>query len=138
MLLEANVSGETSKGGFSPSELLAAWDDLRALAGPQLAGLMTMAPFSDDPDVVRPVFRKLRELRDQLANSGESSQVGFAEGFDEANHIHGKVRLEDSANPTGSELVLPELSMGMSGDFEIAVEEGATMVRIGTRLFEEG
>jgi pyridoxal phosphate enzyme (YggS family) len=105
LLLEINISGEGSKGGFTPSELLQAWDDVQTLAGPHLVGLMTMAPLSSEPSLIRPVFQGLRELRERLQSL------------------------------SGREL--PELSMGMSGDFEIAVEEGATLVRVGSRLFEE-
>jgi hypothetical protein len=105
LLLEVNVSGEQTKGGFSPAELAAAWDEIRTLAAGRVVGLMTMAPLSDDPNVIRPVFRGLRKLRDQLVDRA------------------------------GGDVLLPELSMGMSGDFEIAVEEGATIVRIGSRLF---
>jgi PLP dependent protein len=105
ILLEVNVSGETSKGGFAPDELSAAWDEIQASSLP-VVGLMTMAPLANDPATVRPVFRGLRELRDRLAER------------------------------SGKAFPLPELSMGMSGDFEVAVEEGATMVRIGSRLFE--
>jgi pyridoxal phosphate enzyme (YggS family) len=106
ILLEVNVSGEASKGGFAPDELLAAWPTLWPNAPLQFAGLMTMAPLTDDPEATRPVFRALRELRDDLQQQ------------------------------TGGQLRLPQLSMGMSGDFEIAIEEGATLVRIGSRLFE--
>jgi pyridoxal phosphate enzyme (YggS family) len=105
LLLEINISGEASKGGFAPEDLLAQWRDIQTAPVP-IAGLMTMAPLVDDPDSVRPVFRELRHLRDRLA---ENSQ---------------------------GRLTLPELSMGMSGDFEVAVEEGATMVRVGSRLFQ--
>jgi pyridoxal phosphate enzyme (YggS family) len=105
LLLEVNVSGEASKGGFDPEELLAAWQEIQATSLP-IVGLMTMAPLVDSPETVRPVFRGLRELRDRLV---ERSAGAFA---------------------------LPELSMGMSGDFEVAVEEGATMVRVGSKLFE--
>lgn len=106
LLLEVNVSGEASKSGFAPAELLSHWDDILAQAELPIVGLMTMAPLTDDPEDVRPVFRGLRELRDRLA--------------------------ERSAG----KLLLPELSMGMSGDYAVAVEEGATMVRVGSRLFE--
>jgi uncharacterized pyridoxal phosphate-containing UPF0001 family protein len=72
----------------------------------KLAGLMTMAPAADDPETVRPVFRALRKLRDEL----QESTPGFFSTC--------------------------ELSMGMSGDFEVAIEEGATMIRLGSLLFE--
>ncbi|HET6328722.1 MAG TPA: YggS family pyridoxal phosphate-dependent enzyme [Planctomycetaceae bacterium] len=105
LLLEVNAAGEASKDGFAPDQLAADWTALCALSHVEIAGLMTMAPFSDEPEDSRITFRRLRELRDQLA-----------------------------ARP-GS-VALPELSMGMSGDFEVGIEEGATMIRIGTNLFE--
>jgi uncharacterized pyridoxal phosphate-containing UPF0001 family protein len=84
--------------------------DLRALAehtvqlpNLELLGLMTIPPYSDDPENARPYFRKLRDLRDELA--------------------------------TALAMKLPELSMGMSHDFEVAVEEGATEIRVGTDIF---
>lgn len=106
ILLEVNISGEASKGGFRQEELLAAWEEMLRFKSLAISGLMTMAPWTDDPEAVRPVFRSLRELRDQLVERA----VG--------------------------KLLLSELSMGMSGDFEVAVEEGATAVRVGSRLFE--
>jgi pyridoxal phosphate enzyme (YggS family) len=105
VLLEVNVSGEGSKDGFTPSLLAARWPSLCELHNVEIAGLMTMAPFSEDAEDARPTFRRLHELRDRLALV--------------------------SASPP-----LRELSMGMSGDFEVAIEEGATLVRVGTSLFE--
>lgn len=102
-LVELNVSGEDTKHGFSPEELHAAFAGLTALPHLRIRGLMTMAPYSDNPEDARPVFRKLRELRDELQ--------------------------EKFGHP------LPELSMGMSGDFDPAIEEGATLVRVGTSIF---
>ncbi|MCC7421538.1 MAG: YggS family pyridoxal phosphate-dependent enzyme [Planctomycetaceae bacterium] len=104
-LLEVNVSGEEAKDGFAPDELLASVDALAGLQHVQIKGLMTMAPYSEDPETARPVFAALRTFRDQLA-----------------------ARLPSHA--------LAELSMGMSGDFEVAIEEGATLVRVGSSLFE--
>lgn len=102
-LLEVNVSGEESKYGVSPRAL----PTLAKLAAqaPNLdfSGLMTMAPFTDNPENSRPHFRRLADLRDEI-----SALTGR---------------------------VLPELSMGMTGDFEVAVEEGATLVRVGTALY---
>lgn len=106
ILLEVNVSGETSKDGFPVDELLGAWPRLQTCETLQIAGLMTMAPLDQTPEASRPVFRKLRELRDLLSRQSEGR------------------------------LALHDLSMGMSGDFEVAIEEGATHVRIGSRLFE--
>lgn len=103
VLLQVNVAGETAKHGFDPEELRNGWDTVTACERVQVEGLMAMAPYADDPEASRPVFRHLRELRD---------------------------RLRDDALP------LSQLSMGMSRDFEPAVEEGATVVRIGSGLFE--
>jgi len=97
ILLEVNVSGETSKHGLAPSEVAEVVKAAGGLPNIDLVGLMTMAPEVDDAELTRPVFRTLRELA-------------------EANG-------------------LSELSMGMTNDFEVAIEEGATMVRIGRALF---
>jgi pyridoxal phosphate enzyme (YggS family) len=104
VLLEVNVSGEESKHGFSPEEVLAAVPELRSLESIRVRGLMTMAPFVDDAEETRPVFRRLAALRDQLSTSHPG-------------------------------LSWPELSMGMTNDFEVAVEEGATLVRVGSAIF---
>ena len=104
-LLEVNVSGEETKYGFTPDQLRAALPALLARPHLRIRGLMTMAPYSDNPEDARPVFRALRELRDEL----------------QAAHHHS----------------LPELSMGMSGDFAPAIAEGATLVRIGSSIFGE-
>ncbi len=97
VLLQVNVSGEETKGGFSPNAVGEALDEIRGMAHLRVLGLMTMAPAVSDPEETRPFFSRLREL-------------GEAEG-------------------------LEVLSMGMTNDFEVAVEEGATEVRIGTALF---
>jgi pyridoxal phosphate enzyme (YggS family) len=97
VLLEVNVSGEVTKTGFSLGGLAAAAKEIGQLTNLNLMGLMTVAPFVPDPEAVRPVFRKLRELRDSMG--------------------------------------LKHLSMGMTDDFEVAVEEGATMLRIGRAIF---
>ena len=106
VLLEVNVSGEKSKSGMRPEEVRPLLEHLAAEC-PRITceGLMTMAPFSENPEDARPYFRRLRELRDEL-----ESALGIG---------------------------LPRLSMGMSGDYEVAVEEGATWVRLGTVLFGE-
>lgn len=103
VLLEVNVAGEASKFGFAPAALEREIDSLLALPRVQVEGLMTIAPYAEDPEQARPHFRALRELRDRLA-----ARCGV---------------------PLGT------LSMGMSGDFEVAVEEGATIVRVGTAIF---
>ena len=106
VLLQVNVSGEESKQGFEPELLFEHSDRLSAFAHVSIRGLMTMAPLADDPESVRHVFRALREFRDRLVERSDR-------------------RLD-----------LSELSMGMSGDYEVAIEEGATMVRIGSAIFE--
>lgn len=103
ILLEVNVAGESSKFGWHPEAVPDALAALNSLDRLELRGLMTIAPYSPDPERARPFFRRLRELRDQCAE-----------------------RL-------GADL--PILSMGMSGDLEVAIEEGSTLVRIGTDLF---
>ena len=106
VLLEVNVSGEKSKSGMRPEDVKPTLAHIAAEC-PRITveGLMTMAPFSENPEDARPYFRRLRELRDGLQDS-----LGIG---------------------------LPRLSMGMSGDYEVAVEEGATWVRLGTVLFGE-
>ena len=99
VLISVNVAQEASKHGVTVADLSDLVAHVRELPHLELRGLMTMAPYGDDPELARPHFRRLREL---------------AQRYD-----------------------LPELSMGMSGDFEVAIEEGATIVRIGTALFEE-
>jgi len=103
ILLEVNVSREESKFGYSPDTLIRELPELLEWPNLQIDGLMTMAPYSDNPETARPVFAALRKLRDELAKQ------------------------------TGQ--LLTELSMGMSGDFEIAIEEGATIVRVGSSIF---
>lgn len=103
VLVEVNVAGEASKFGYRPDRLLEEIAALNAFSRLEIQGLMTVPPWSPEPEQVRPYFRKLREL---------------------------KAACEDRLGAP-----LPHLSMGMSGDFEVAVEEGATMVRLGTVLF---
>jgi len=105
VLIEVNVAGEESKFGAAPDETHELADAISRMAHVDLGGLMTMAPFVDDAEDVRHVFRRLRELRDRIRQ---------------------EVDIE-----------LPHLSMGMTQDYEVAVEEGATMVRIGSAIFEE-
>jgi len=106
VLLEVNASREKTKQGFAPEELPRLIPAITALKHVHLRGLMTMAALDEVPERCRPTFATVRSLRDQLAG--------------EIGPLH---RLE-------------HLSMGMSNDFEVAVEEGATLVRIGTALFE--
>ena len=104
VLLQVNVSGEDAKFGMTPTELKNHLKGFGHLNGIQVRGLMTIPPQSDDPDDSRPFFSGLRELRDEC----------------EALKIQG--------------IQLNELSMGMTNDFKIAVEEGATLVRVGTAI----
>jgi len=104
-LIEVNTTGETTKFGVRPDEagalvrLLAPYEHVR------IAGLMTIGPFLPDPEGSRPMFRRLRDLRDEITAAGQTN------------------------------VALRYLSMGMTGDFEVAIEEGATHIRIGTALF---
>jgi PLP dependent protein len=105
VLLQVNVAGEATKHGVTPDEALTVARQIAQLPHLRGAGLMTIAPQTDDPRSVRPVFARLRALRDQL-----------------------RAELGDEWR---------ELSMGMTDDFEIAIEEGATIVRVGRALFGE-
>ncbi len=97
-LIEVNLSLEPQKHGFQASEVAEALAEMGQIPGLQVLGLMTIAPYTDHPETVRPVFAQLSRLADQLD--------------------------------------LPLRSMGMSGDFEVAIEEGATLVRVGRALFD--
>jgi pyridoxal phosphate enzyme (YggS family) len=105
ILLQVNLAGEETKSGAAPENVQSLLEDISRMPHLRVLGLMTMPPWFDDPERVRPYFRALRDLRDRLR------------GF----HV-----------VAGD---LPELSMGMTGDFEAAVSEGATLVRIGTAIF---
>ena len=96
-LLQVNLGEEPQKGGLPPAEVKAVLDQVAALQGLRIRGLMAIPPLVPDAEAARPYFRRLRELRDAVG--------------------------------------LEHLSMGMSGDFEVAIEEGATMVRVGTAIF---
>ena len=106
-LVEVNLSGEASKFGIGSEAVMDLVRHVALLKHISIEGLMTMPPYFDEPEKARPYFIRLRELRDRIREEG----------------IEG-VRMD-------------ELSMGMSGDFEVAIEEGATMVRVGTAIFGE-
>ncbi|MDQ0192565.1 pyridoxal phosphate enzyme (YggS family) [Paenibacillus wynnii] len=110
VFLQVNISGEDSKYGLTPEEVPDFLRSISDLDHVKVIGLMTMAPFEEDPELTRPVFRGLRELRDELNQQALTPQP------------------------------ILELSMGMSNDFEVAIEEGSTWVRLGTVLVghEEG
>ncbi|ADD28463.1 YggS family pyridoxal phosphate-dependent enzyme [Meiothermus ruber] len=99
VLLELNLGREPQKHGFLEEELPQAIAQIQALEGLRVEGLMTVAPYTDTPETVRPIFAQLSRLADRYG--------------------------------------LPERSMGMSGDLEVAVEEGATLVRVGRAIFEQ-
>lgn len=108
VLIQVNVSGEASKSGVAPGEAVDLATRVAAVEGLELRGFMTIGAHTDDDDVVRAGFARLREIRDEVLASG-------APGTDRAS----------------------ELSMGMSGDLELAVAQGATIVRLGTAVFGE-
>jgi pyridoxal phosphate enzyme (YggS family) len=105
VLIEVSISGEASKAGVAPENAAALIKDAVKLKNISIKGLMTIPPFSDSPEDSRPYFKKLRELSESVARE----------------NIPG--------------VSMKELSMGMSGDFEVAIEEGSTMVRVGTAIF---
>lgn len=105
LLVQADLAGESTKFGANPSDIPAIVQSALDCRAAKLRGLMLVPPWSDNPEDVRPWFRRLRELRDRLVADGA---------------------------PASS---LAELSMGMSHDFEAAIEEGSTMVRVGTAIF---
>lgn len=107
VLLEVNVGEEASKSGASQQDLVALFRYASSLDGLAVRGLMALPPYLEDPEQVRPYFQQMRVLLDRLR--------------------------QDAARPEQ----LSELSMGMSHDFEVAIEEGATFIRVGTALFGE-
>lgn len=108
-LIEVNLAGETQKAGVEPAAVPALLDACAGIEHGRCVGLMIIPP-ADDPEATRPYFRSLRELRDHL-------NQGLRDG------------------PARPNVDLRELSMGMSADFEVAIEEGATLVRVGTAIF---
>jgi pyridoxal phosphate enzyme (YggS family) len=107
VLIQVNIGQETTKSGIDVASAASLVSDIGSLPNLLLRGLMVIPPFFDEPERVRPFFRELRKLRDDWVSSGIASEH------------------------------LAELSMGMTGDFEAAIEEGATLVRIGTAIFGE-
>jgi len=105
MLLEVNLGGEESKAGVGAPEIAQLTEQISQLATLEIRGLMVIPPFFDDPERVRPYFRRLRELAQEI----------------DARNI--------------ANVSMRELSMGMSHDFEVAIEEGATIIRVGTAIF---
>ncbi|MBT8359204.1 MAG: YggS family pyridoxal phosphate-dependent enzyme, partial [Deltaproteobacteria bacterium] len=107
ILIQVNVAGESSKSGISTQDTMNLIKKISALKNLAIKGLMTMPPFFNEPEKVRPFFKDLRNLRDTIRSE----------------------RIDN--------VDMEELSMGMTGDFEAAIEEGATLVRIGTAIFGE-
>ncbi len=105
LLLQVDLAGEPTKHGARSDEIVSLFEAGRSCRAARIVGLMVLPPFTPDPEAARPFFRRLRDMRDELGRSGV---------------------------PTA---MLGELSMGMSHDFEVAIEEGATIVRIGTAIF---
>jgi pyridoxal phosphate enzyme (YggS family) len=105
LLIQIDLAGEDTKFGVSPGEAPKLLEAAAALRSARVAGLMTLPPIPEHPEASRPWFRQLRELRDQWREAGVPASM------------------------------LQELSMGMSGDFEVAIQEGATIVRVGTAIF---
>jgi hypothetical protein len=106
-LIEVNVSGEESKNGVEASHALELVRQVSVLPNLNVRGLMTMPPYSDNPETSRPYFKALRSLRDEISTAAISG-----------------IRMD-------------ELSMGMTDDFEVAIEEGATIIRVGRAIFGE-
>ena len=107
LLVQVDLAGEATKFGTPETDLPAVFEAGATLKAARLVGLMLLPPYVEDPEQTRPWFRRLVEIRDGLARAGVASR-----------HLR-------------------ELSMGMSHDFHVAVEEGATMVRVGTAIFGE-
>jgi len=105
LLIQVDLAGETTKFGASPAEVPQLLEAGTACRAARVTGLMTLPPIADSPEDARPWFRRLRDLRDGWLASGVPAAM------------------------------LAELSMGMSGDFEVAIQEGSTMVRVGTAIF---
>jgi len=113
ILIEVNTSGEATKFGLKPDETTEVIKEIAKLKNINLKGLMTIAPLVDNPEQTRLYFRRLRELRDEIHDSRPpAGEAGFT--------IH---------EPT-------ILSMGMTDDFEVAIEEGSNMVRLGRAIFD--
>lgn len=105
VLIQVDLAGEATKHGAAPDDVAAIARAARTCRAARLTGLMLLPPWSEDPEVARPYFRRLRELRDRLVDQGVDAAA------------------------------LRDLSMGMSHDYDVAIEEGATIVRVGTAIF---
>lgn len=108
ILIQVKLSSEESKHGISKDKLMILLEKLSSMRSLKAEGLMTIPPFFEEPEKARPYFRELRIIRDEAVGRGGVTQP-----------------------------LLPELSMGMTNDFEVAIQEGATIVRVGTAIFGE-
>ncbi|MEW6009435.1 MAG: YggS family pyridoxal phosphate-dependent enzyme [Candidatus Omnitrophota bacterium] len=118
ILLEVNTSGETSKFGLKPEDVIETVKQITNLNNISLKGLMTVAPIVDNQEKARPYFRRLRELKDEV------------------NKLQTILRqAQDPERSRGTNYKLQILSMGMTDDFEVAIEEGSNMIRIGRAIF---
>jgi len=113
-LVQVNIGGEASKSGVAPDGLMALLESLAPLEGIRVRGLMTIPPPADDPQRTRPYFAELRRLAEQVSTA-------FPAGSE--------------ASGAGARIRMEHLSMGMSSDYPVAVEEGATIIRVGEALF---
>jgi pyridoxal phosphate enzyme (YggS family) len=125
VLIEVNIAEEDTKFGVKPNEVLALFHDMLNLSHIRVRGLMTVAPNVEIPEKNRKYFKKLRELYVDIKTKNID------------NKCNGNILNETDATFTKSLNYFNILSMGMTGDFEVAIEEGATMVRIGTGIFGE-
>ena len=113
-LVQVNIGGEATKSGVAPEGLMALLESLAPLEGIRVRGLMTIPPPAEDPERTRPYFARLRELAEQVSRA-------FPAGPD--------------ASGAGARIRMEHLSMGMSADYPVAVQEGATIIRVGEALF---
>ena len=145
VLIEVNVAGEDTKFGVSPEDLPELCAFIRTLPHVQLRGLMTSAPLTDNPEEDRPVFRKMSQLSVDMNSENDNNKMNGVIRETDFSDVSTAV---DSLRPANEVSNDPDrddlgrigkrngiLSMGMSGDFEIAVEEGSNCVRIGTTIF---
>jgi len=126
ILVEVKVSSEATKFGFEPEEVIKATKEISQFKNLNIKGLMTIAPIVDDPEKARPYFRMLKELKDRI--NGQRLPAGQAGATPACRSGRGNARLPDGQ---GQRI----LSMGMTDDFEAAIEEGSNMIRLGRAIF---
>lgn len=126
VLVEVNIAGEDTKYGVSPEEVPGMVEELLTLSHVRVRGLMTVAPYVENPEKNRKYFKNLRQLYVDI-KSKNTDNIGDGNISNNNDTSHSCIGLEQ----------FNILSMGMTGDFEVAIEEGATMVRVGTGIFGE-